>query len=78
MSSSLINLREVRCRIPRSRSTIYSEIVKGLFPRPIKIGRGSYWLAQEIDALIHAYEAGATGGGLEVLCISLYRRRQGQ
>lgn len=59
MSFLLINLREVRRRLPRSRSTVYAEIAKGIFPRPLKVGRGSFWRDDEIDDLIAAYARGA-------------------
>ena len=76
MTFALINLREVRRRIPRSRSTFYAEIVRGIFPRPLKIGRGSYWRDDEVADLIGAYATGATEADLRTLCNSFYERRR--
>ncbi len=76
MSFQLINLREVRRRLPRSRSTVYAEIAKGIFPRPLKVGRGSFWRDDEIDDLIAAYARGATPGDLKTLCAAFHDRRE--
>jgi len=78
VSIQLLNLREVRRRLPRSRSTIYSEIAKGLFPKPLKIGRGSFWGDHEVDDLIRAYAGGSNHDDLRRLCAELYDRRQGR
>jgi|GEM_PF-3224605 predicted DNA-binding transcriptional regulator AlpA len=39
------------------RSTVYDHVKKGLLPRPIKNGRTSLWLREEIDALIESRRA---------------------
>jgi prophage regulatory protein len=75
MAFALINLHQVRRRIPRSKSTLYAEIAAGIFPRPIKLGRGSYWRDDEVDELIDAYSSGASAQDLSQLCVSFYRRR---
>lgn len=41
---------EMQYRIPRS--TLYQRIKDKEFPPPIKIGRGSFWVAQEVSDLI--------------------------
>ena len=76
MTFALINLHEVRRRIPRSRSTVYTEITRGIFPRPLKIGRGSYWRDDEVEDLIGAYSEGATEADLRSLCETFYERRR--
>jgi predicted DNA-binding transcriptional regulator AlpA len=78
MDFQLLKLREVRRLLPRSRSTLYSEMARGLFPKPIKAGRGSFWRNDEIRDLIAAYGAGADEDGLRSLCVSFYRRRRGE
>lgn len=78
MTYNLINLREVRRRLPRSRSTIYAEIDRRVFPRPIKVGRGSYWRDDEIESLITAYSEGADAATLQRLCCTFYQRRLGR
>ena len=77
MAFNLISLREVRRRLPRSRSTLYLEIARGLFPKPIKAGRSSYWRDDEVDDLIAAYAADATPADLKKLCQCFYERRRG-
>lgn len=62
--------------MPRSRSTIYKSIGDKTFPRPIKIGRGSFWRDDEIEDLIAAYVGGAAAHDLSVLCESFYERRR--
>lgn len=50
---SLLALREVRQRVPFSRSTIYSKISKGEFPAPIRISENRVaWDSGAIDAWI--------------------------
>jgi prophage regulatory protein len=75
MNASLLRLRDVLSRVPRSRSTIYAEVGRGIFPRPIKVGSGAYWRNDEIDALIDAYSAGADENALAALCEQLHVRR---
>lgn len=72
---NFINLREIRTRLPRSRSTLYDEIARGVFPKPIKIGRGSYWDDAEIDRLLSAYSSGATQDELRTLCTEILQDR---
>jgi predicted DNA-binding transcriptional regulator AlpA len=38
--------------IPVSRSTWYSGVASGAFPKPAKFGRISLWAIEDIDALI--------------------------
>ena len=71
----LISLREIRERLPRSRSTIYAEISRKIFPKPIKIGRGSYWREDEIEKLLAAYSADASPAELAALCDAIHQHR---
>lgn len=34
------------------QSTLYDYIQKGILPKPIKLGRTSVWIKEEIDAVI--------------------------
>ena len=46
-----LRLADVKTRTGLSRSTIYSGISNGLFPRPVNLGARSVgWLESEIDA----------------------------
>lgn len=76
MDFQLLNLRDVRRLLPRSRSTLYSEMARGLFPKPIKAGRGSFWRDDEIRDLVAAYAVGTDEDGLRALCADFYRRRR--
>lgn len=49
---ALLKLPEVRTRTGKSTSTIYAEMAAGKFPRPLKRGRQSVWVASEVQAVI--------------------------
>ena len=57
MQQQLLDRREV-CRLfggskPINPSTLYRNIRKGLYPRPVKVGPGtSRWLREEIEAVL--------------------------
>ena len=59
----LLRLGGVRERVPYSRSTIYSLIKLGKFPKPISLGeRAVAWLEADIDEWIRArVESGRAG-----------------
>jgi prophage regulatory protein len=46
----LLPLARVSADTSLGRSSIYALIQRGIFPPPLKIGRSSRWLADEIDA----------------------------
>jgi len=50
----LLRFPAVAERVSLSRTTIYEFVKAGSFPAPVKTGRGSRWLASEIDAWISA------------------------
>ncbi len=52
-SNRVLRLGEVIARTGRSRSSIYADIERGEFPKPIKLGRRAVgWLASEVDSWI--------------------------
>lgn len=51
-SETLLALPEVRRRTAKSTSVIYSDMAAGTFPRPLKRGRQSVWVASEVQAVI--------------------------
>lgn len=52
-NSRILRLNEVIARCGRSRSSIYADIDRGEFPKPIKLGpRAVGWLASDIEAWI--------------------------
>lgn len=71
MHTSLLKLPEVVRRTGRSKSTIYDEVNRGLFPRPIKIGRRTYWRDDEIARVVDAYTAGSSLAELQGLCVAI-------
>ena len=75
MTTSLLKLTDVVLRTRRSRSTIYDEVKRGVFPRQIKVGRGSYWRDDEITMILDAYSSGATDERLKALCEHIHHRR---
>jgi prophage regulatory protein len=56
MSERFLRLKEVRARVPVSRSTLYSKIRLGEFPRPIRIfgARAVAWRESDVDEWISA------------------------
>jgi len=52
--TQLLSIKTVATRVGRSRSSIYADIVKGTFPRPLKIGkRASRWREEDIEKWIN-------------------------
>jgi prophage regulatory protein len=50
MNEKILRRREVEHRTGLSRSTLYSRIQEGTFPRPISLGtRAVGWVEREID-----------------------------
>ncbi|MCF8151663.1 MAG: AlpA family transcriptional regulator [Burkholderiaceae bacterium] len=50
---TLLRLPAVLKRTGFSRSCLYKLVKQGCFPRPVKIGRMSGWIAGEINNWIH-------------------------
>lgn len=59
---SLIRLPEVMKRTGLARPTIYRAASRGQFPKPVKFGSATSWVAQEIDSWIRVRMAERTGG----------------
>ena len=52
-NESILRLPQVKAQVGKSRATIYSDIKKGTFPKPILIGpRATGWLQSEIQSWI--------------------------
>lgn len=59
-----------------SRSSVYGQISKGLFPKPIQIGsRAVAWLSHETDAILSARIAGKSDDEIRELVIELTNQR---
>lgn len=49
---TLLSLAQVKERTAKSTAGIYREMAAGTFPRPLKRGRSSVWVASEVQAVI--------------------------
>jgi prophage regulatory protein len=50
MSNEILRLPQLKTKVGLSRSSIYSAVSQGKFPRPIKLGaRAIGWIASEVD-----------------------------
>jgi prophage regulatory protein len=64
MGERFIRIKEVRARISLSRSSIYTRVQAGQFPRPINIGvRAVAWRESEIIEWMNARIAEGTKRG---------------
>lgn len=59
----LLRMPEVEAATGFQRSTIYLFIRTSQFPKPIKLGRASAWLAAEVDAWIEQQAAARDAQG---------------
>lgn len=58
-ASRLLRLPEVLSRTGiKASTTLYDMIRRGEFPKPLKVGRMSYWSAAAVHRWIDALEAG--------------------
>ena len=58
-----------------ARPTLYRDMKRGLFPRPVKLGRASAWPSREVDAIVNARIAGKSEDEIRELVINLERQR---
>lgn len=67
----LLRRSEVQDRVGLSKSTLYSRISAGTFPKPVTLGSSVRWVEAEVEGWIservserdHAAESGGTAGG---------------
>lgn len=71
----LMVLAEVLELLSIGKSKLYSDIQKGIFPPPVKIGVSSRWIASEVQEVLLAYTRGATEAELVLLVSELIARR---
>ena len=58
-----------------ARPTIYRDIKRGTFPRPVKIGVVSAWPAGEVETINAARIAGKTEDDIRAIVVDLERQR---
>lgn len=59
----IIKSREVKSVTSVPRSTMYRLIIEGRFPKPVKMGRSSGWLENEIQQWVADRVSERDGGG---------------
>ena len=70
-----LRAKDVLKKIGFSRSNFYRMVGAGLFPKPVKIGKASLWVEEEIDAVLKAYVAGLDEQKIKALVLKLEYER---
>jgi prophage regulatory protein len=71
-----ISVDNVLRRMDGSRSTLYAQMDKGLFPQSVKIGkRRVAWLEHEINAMMRAYVSSPSEEELKAFVKGLEAKR---
>ena len=71
-----ISVDNVLRRMDGSRSTLYAQMDKGLFPQSVKIGkRRVAWLEHEINAMMRAYVSSPSEEDLKAFVKGLEAKR---
>ena len=56
-------------------STIYRDVKRGTFPKPVKIGTVSAWPSDEVEAVTKARIAGKSDDEIRAIVADLHRQR---
>ena len=76
-TSTILRRKQVQAASGYSRSTLYSRIAEGLWPKPIQLGaRAVGWPAREVTALNEARIGGASDSGIRELVQKLQTDRK--
>lgn len=73
--NGLLRMPDVRRASSLARPTIYRDIRRGTFPKPVKIGTVSAWPEREVAAINAARIAGKSDDEIRVLVASLEAQR---
>ncbi|MBB6424628.1 AlpA family transcriptional regulator [Sphingopyxis sp. JAI128] len=73
--TTLLRMPDVIATTALARQTLYRDMRRGLFPRPVKLGRASAWPSDAVDAVIAARVAGKTDDEIRALVADLQRQR---
>jgi prophage regulatory protein len=57
---TLMRIPQILKVMPVSKSKFWLMVQKGEFPRPIKIGRSSFWTIEQVQAFIREQSAQST------------------
>lgn len=72
----MVKIGEVAKRCARGQSTIYADINRGLFTKPVKVGiKSSAWPESDIEAINRARIAGKTTDEIRALVAKLESAR---
>ena len=74
--NTLLRMPRLKDSTGLARPTIYRDIARGLFPRPVKIGAASAWPEDEVQAIMNARIAGKTDDDIRQLVASLEDKRR--
>ena len=63
---ALIRIPQILKVMPVSKSKFWLMVQKGEFPKPIKIGRSSFWTVEQVHGFLRkrAEESGHSGSGI--------------
>lgn len=73
--NDLLRVPDVKKASGLARPTIYRDIRRGTFPKPVKIGTVSAWPAAEVAAINAARIAGKSDDEIRQLVASLHNQR---
>lgn len=80
MNNQLIKLNDIVELTKRSKAMVYKDISAGLFPSPLHLGgentRGSYFLSDEVNAVILARGACYSDKQIKLLVSNLKDQRE--
>ena len=78
MAMQILRLPRVIQALGIGRTTLYTDIAGGLFPRPVKLGARSVgWPESEVDAIVAAKIAGKSDSDIRALVRELEAARLG-
>lgn len=60
MNVTLMRIPQILKMMPISKSKFWLMVQKGEFPKPIKIGRSSFWTIEQVQAFIRERSAQST------------------
>ncbi|MGF6879041.1 helix-turn-helix transcriptional regulator [Paraburkholderia sp. MM5477-R1] len=73
---TMVKIGDVVKRCARGQSTIYADISRGLFPKPVKVGvKSSAWPESDVDAINRARIAGKSADEIRALVAKLEANR---
>lgn len=71
----LLRLREVCEKVGFKRTSVYNMVKEGLFPPPIKRGRASLWVEEEIESVIKLWIGNAPDDEVRHVVKAVVERR---